>query len=263
VALTTVLANDRVLKVELDVDRVANLVARAPRVSYFWLRNYMIRALGDHRRAWFRAKGVKFGRAGGIEVYGVNDGPDPESRGPLDVTYTVTPTDKKRAQTPEEARALLQLLGAEASTGNIVLPVHEFGEDLRTAKWMAIPVRTRPGSPKRWRESTGKDLVFRPSKKQAGTALLYEVERKFRRPKRQKAGAGGRTRRRKGPALQGPPPTVVVEKLRLRFLLTRFVDMKPTLKMYDTWESLESERASQWEDTANRILEDWARGVDS
>lgn len=258
-ALTTVLADDRVLKIEVDNGRVADLVSRAPRVSYFWLRNFMIRALGDHRRAWFKAKGVRFGRSGGIEVYGVNEGPDPSSRGPLDVTYTVEPKDAKRAATPQQARTLLQLLSAEASTGNIVLPVHEFGTDIRSPRWMAVPIRTRPGSPKAWRAATGKDLVFRPSQRKPGTALLYEVDRKFRRPRRQK----GAKRTKRGAASFGPPPTVVVERLRLRFLLTKYVDMKPTLRMYEVWDSLDGDRAAQWEQTANRILEDWSRGVDS
>ncbi len=110
---------------------------------------------------------------------------------------------------------------------------------------LVIPIKTRPNTPKRWLEKNpGKRLEFRPSKRHDGTGVLYEVTK-----------VRGRGRPKKGhtlPALR--------ERLRLRFVLQRFIDMKPTLGMYATWDDLAGERDQLFRNAAEKMQQQLQRG---
>ena len=140
------------------------------------------------------------------------------------------------------ATAGMQAMGAEAFAGSTVLRVHEFGEDIRTTgKLMAVSVASsRPKSPKAWQARyPGKKLVFRPSKKNPGEGLLFEATTKRQR---------GRGRPRKG-----APIAALREQLKLRWVLKRFVDMKPTLNFYGMWGALQPKREQLWRGAAQRM----------
>lgn len=226
-------------QIKIDTSGVRKVFAGMPIVAYFWMRDYLFRAFVTHRLRWFAAKGTKFGRAGGIQVWKINEGP--EVPGPLDVVYSVHPKAQRIAYSAQ-AQAALDEVRAEAFTGNKVLPIHEFGKDLRTSRWMAVPVKTLPGSPKAWREKNpSKELVARPSKRDS-KILLFEIQKKRNR---------GRTKK-------GAAPTIR-EHARLRFILTRNVQMRATLKMYSTWDVLEQDRSDLWQQTATKMLRDFER----
>lgn len=224
----------------IDTSGVRKVFAGMPRVAYFWLHDYLFRSFHRHRMRWLAVKGPKFGRAGGIQVWQINDGP--KVPGPKDVTYSLTP-EARRAGSRELAETYLDRLVAEAFTGNNVLPVHEFGTDIQSPGYMTVKVKGTRGSPEQWREAhPGKRLVLRPSKGKNSNLLLYEIGR----------AKQGRGRPRKG----APPPA---EKLKLRYVLTKRVDMKATLHMYDTWDVLRGDRDDLWSEIADKMLRDFDR----
>lgn len=233
------------LSVTVDARVVSMVVARAPKVAHYWMHGFLEKSLRDHRVAWLRTKGPKFGRRGkdgnskAIKVHRINEGPD--SPRDDDVIYNVSPPQQK-ATSVAQAVAGLRTMGAEAFAGSTVLRVHEFGEDIRTrGKLMAVSVaKSRPKSPKAWQARyPGKKLVFRPSKRTPGEGLIYEVT--ATRPR-------GRGRPRKGASIPE-----LREKLKLRWVLKRFVDMKPTLNFYGMWDQLRSQREQLWRGAAQRM----------
>lgn len=233
--------NDSLVRITVDASLVLGFLREAPKVSYFWLRNFFGRAFGQHRKLWLERKGTQFGRGNGIRVGQVND--HRAVGGPLSVNYRVRP-EEQRASSGADAAAKLESLTGEVFTGNTVLPVHQFGEDVRSSRFMAIAVKTRPSTPARWMAKyPDKKLVLRPSKKDRQMLLLYELSKVRGRGRPRKDGRGNTT----------------AARLRLRFLLTKFVDMKPTLKMYETWQELEAARNAQWRETATRIQQDLER----
>jgi len=236
--------DDGSLRVTIDTTRFEEQMRFAPTVVYYRMRRFLMAAFGKHRQQWLRQKGTRFGRGSdprSIRVFKVNEGP--ATPGPNQVVYHVRPGDERR-RNPAAAEAGLQAMVAEAFTDNEILPVHEFGTDIRTSRFMAIPVKTRPGNIEDWkRANPDKRLEFRPSKTKAGEGVLYEVQRK----------------RKRGRPKKGEAPQFT-EKLRLRFILTRFVKMKPTLRMYASWEGLESYRRQAFSITADGIVEDIQAG---
>jgi hypothetical protein len=234
--------NDDLIRLTVDIGMVDRFLRQVPKIAYFWLRNYFGKVLGQHRKHWLDIKGTKFGRGNGIRVGGVND--HKVAGGPLSVMYRVHPEEFKATSGPD-ATAKLNRLTAEVFTGNTVLPVHQFGQDIRSSRFMAIAVKTRPKTPARWMEKyPTKKLILRPSKKDPAMLVLYELLRVRGRGRPRKDGKGN----------------TVSTRLRLRFLLTKFVDMKPTLKMYESWEQLQGARDTQWGETATRIQQDLDRG---
>ena len=238
--------DQQTLRVTIDAKRVAEVIAKAPKVAHYWLQGFLFLAFIRHRTTWLQLKGSRFGRGGkdgnkAIKVHRINEGPNAPKE--EDVIYRVSPKNQ-RASTIAQAVQGLQQMSAEAFAGSIALRVHEFGEDIRTRGFMAVPIKTRPKTPKKWLlANPGKELVYRPSKKegprmpgQSREALLYEVTK-----------VRGRGRPKKG-----APPTLR-EKLRLRFILTRFVEMDRTLHMYDTWDDLTSARDQMFRDAANKM----------
>lgn len=232
--------DERSLQVTIDAEAVSRVLARSPKIAHFWLQGFLHRCFVLHRLEWLRRKGTKFGRGGdggrAIRVHPVNEGP--ATPGDTDVVYRVHPREQKAA-TVQQAIQGLQSMQAEAFAGSVVLRVHEFGEDIRAKrKYLAVPVRTRPKSPAAWlRKYPGKRLELRPSKKFPGEGALYEVT---------KVGARGRPRK------DGSLPKLR-ERLRLRFVLKRLVDMKPTLHFYDSWEQMRAQRDQLWRGAASRM----------
>lgn len=245
------------LEFRLDTHDLEKAFDRAPVMSYFWLRDFFFRLTVGHRIAWLRGKGTAFGRRGddpssrAIKVWKVNEGPDsPESQ---DVTFEVRPKLRKMTDVAAAVAGLNQLSAVHA-TGSSVLRVHETGEDIRSPEWMAIPIKTRPGSPEKWRaKNPGKTLVARPSRRTPGKILLYERIRTQRRgrPSKNKAKVAGR-RRRGGRATR--------DQLRLRFILTKFIEMDPTLHFYDSWDQQVADRDRLFSEAADKIVRDLARG---
>ena len=179
-----------------------------------------------------------------IRVPPLGDLPDPAAkpgrRPPReeDVVYRVQPREQ-RVGTVAEAVAGLRSMQAEAFAGSVVLRVHEFGEDVRSRNgFMAVPIKTRPKTPEKWQaKNPDKRLEFRPSKKFPGEGVLYEVTK-----------TRGRGRPRKGETA-----SAVRERFRLRFVLKRVVDMKPTLGFYRTWDELSQQRDVLWRGAADRM----------
>jgi hypothetical protein len=236
------MGDERTLKVKLDFGAVADVIAKAPKIAHFWLQGFLHRSFVLHRLEWFKRKTTQFGRGGGggkgIRVSPVNQGPASPTE--QDVVYRVTPKQQKAASVTAAIQGLEQMSG-EAFAGSQVLKVHEFGEDVHAGKrrrFLAVPIKTRPGNPAAWLQKyPGKKLELRPSKKHPGEGVLYEVTK-----------VRGRGRPKKGqdlPALR--------EKLRLRFVLKRVVDMKPTLHFYDTWDQLQEQRDQLLRGAADRM----------
>lgn len=242
--------DDRTLRVSVDTRVVAQVIRRAPKVAHFWLQGFLSKSMIDHRVNWLRSKGTRFGRRGAdgsskaIKVYRVNEGP--ERAREEDVVYRVWPRNQKTSSVAQAVAGLKQM-GAEAFAGSTVLRVHEFGEDIRSARLMAIPVKTRPKTPEKWvRANPSKKLEFRPSKTNPGEGVLYEVTQRRAR---------GRGRPRKG-----APLPALRAKLRLRFLLKRFVQMDPTLNFYGSWDAMRSKRDQLWKGAADRMARQLQRG---
>jgi hypothetical protein len=157
------------------------------------------------------------------------------------VRYQVEPREKRQPTSAAAARALDNMRAA-VETDNTILPVHEFGTDIRSQREMFVPVKTRPGAFGKWRAAhPGAKLLLLPSKRGAGTRLLYEVQRARRGPGRPKKDA---------------PPAG--ERLRLRWILTRAVTMRPTLKLYESWDLLAGQRDALWRETADKMIRDAA-----
>lgn len=232
------------LDVRVNVDDVRDAVVGMPKVAYFWLRDYFFQAFLSHRRTWLASKKTRFGRAraGGYGIRVSNIETQDGAAAPNEVRYQVTPA-ARRASSARDAARMLDQLSAIAATGNEILPVHEFGEDIRSADNMAIPVKTRPGSMRDWiARNPRKKLLFAPSK-QDGKTLVYERIRR-----------GRRGRPRKGQPQQRAP-----ERLRLRWILLKQVKMRRTLNFYDSWDSLAQQRDQLWSRAASRIQRDFQR----
>lgn len=232
------------VNVTVDVAPVLSVLREAPKIVYFRARDFMFQILLQHRNQWLAIKGNKFGRGGGgkgepIRVRQINDGKGPAL--PNDVAYAISPSEK-RAPSPEAAATMLGKLSADIFTGNVILPIHEFGEDIASANYMAVPVKTRPGSPARWRAKyPDRRLRALPSKIN-NNVPLYEVS----------------DVRARGRVKKGEQP-VTRERLRLRFILTKRVDMKPTLHLYDTWDVGYAERDKLWAAAASKMQSDWEK----
>lgn len=225
---------------------VQRVLDAMPKVAYFWFRDYLGRSFVQHRVRWLASKGTRFGRAAksgrGIRVGEVNS-----QSGALqqnEVRYTVAPAERKMA-TRAAAQAAMKELRAEAATGNLVLPVHEFGTDIVSRRrGMFIPVRTLPGGFKAWRKKNpSKRLIIVPSKKGSEDRLVYEVQRTRGRGRPRKDGTspGARTR------------------LRLRWIVKRKVDMKPTLHFYSSWDGMAGERDRLFAQVATKMVRDMER----
>jgi hypothetical protein len=248
--------NTRSVRFELKTKEIEGLFDKAPSPSYFWLRDFLGQQFGRHRNKWLRAKGTKFGRPskGGVNVPQLNQGP-PGTPPPNFVVYRVEPKDK-RFRNPRAATRALNQLGAAAFTGSFVLRIHQFGEDIvSTRKLMAIPVRTR-GTPKEFRARSKNPLIALPARGGTAKALLYER-------KRVRAGTRTRLRRTKRGKIARSQPKTKVDRLRLRYVLTRRAEMDETLKFYDTWGAMKPERDRAFKRAADRIVRDIARGVTS
>lgn len=234
---------------KIDTGKLQVGFERAPSSTYYWLRSYLRGVLISHRNSWLAQKSTRFGRGGAdsqaIRVFRLDEAPPGASRDNW-VVYDVSPRTK-RMQDAAAARVGLAQLTAVAHAGSIVLKVHQEGTDIHSRDWMSIPVRTRPGSPRAWRaKNPGKELVLRRGKNNPNTLLLFERTR-----------SRGRGRPRK----DGTTKTKTVERMRLRFLLRRDVDMKPTLRFYESWDAGAPDRDRQFRFAADRILKDIANGI--
>lgn len=240
----TIVGSARSITFKIDTSAVRRVFGGMPRVAYFWTRDFLFRAFVQHRVRWLQQKGTQFGRGDdkskAIRVSRINEGSTGEIA-PNEVRYRVHPAAKRQPDSASASRGLDEMF-AEAATGNEVLRVHEFGEDIRSSDYMFVPVKTRPGRFSKWRaQHSGARLLRLPSKTQHGTQLIYEVQ-----------GARGRPGRpRKGEERQ--------TKLRLRWLLTRFVRMRPTLQLYDSWDAMSGLRDQLWRDVADKMQRDFDR----
>lgn len=238
------------IELRIDTKGLADAFARGPSTSYYWLRGFLFGAFLKHRIFWLRNKSTRFGRGSeksrAIKVWKVNEAP----AGARDnwVVYRVSPKES-RERDPNRAAALLSQLQGSAFAGSIVLEVHQKGTDIRVPEFMAIPLRTREGSPKAWRaKNPGKQLIALRDPRNAGRLYLAERIRY-------------RGRRAPGTEKRDPQKTKVVrDRLRRRFLLLRSVDMKPTLNFYESWDQQDGERTKEFAQIATRIAKDIADG---
>lgn len=234
----------------VDTKGLDEAFRRGPSTVYYWLRGYLGGAFIAHRTYWLRAKSTKFGRGGAnsraTKVFRLNEATGTPR--PNHVVYSVTPT-AKRERDPARAAAALQQLQGAAFAGSIVLEVHQQGRDITSPKWMAIALRTRPKTPAAWRaKNPAKRLITIRDAKNPNRLYLAERQRKLA-PRPAGAKATGSKRRR-----------VKRDVLIRRFLLLRRVDMRPTLNFYESWASLAGDRAREFSNISNRILQDLANG---
>jgi hypothetical protein len=247
-------ASNGPISFRIDTTRIQKGFEVAPSTSYYWLHGYLLGTLLTHRTRWLAAKSTRFGRGDdrskAIKVWRINEAPAGFQQNW--VVYKLSP-DEKRIPNPSAARAALQALQASAFAGSVALEVHQFGTDIDVgSKWLAIPLRTRPGSPKRWRaRNPGKHLVVVPDP--ISKDRLYLAER-----------IRYRGRRKRGVVPSDPTKTKVVrDKLRRRFLLVHRIEMERTLKFYDSWDQQAGERDAQFRKISDRILKDIADGKSS
>jgi len=249
--VTTIGSERDGIVLKLDTSGLQQSFAVAPSSSYYWMRTFLFSSLLKHRTYWLKAKSTRFGRAKdansrAIKVWRVNEAPLTGIR-PNWVTYHVTPKEQ-REKNPTRAAALLQQLAGVAGAGSIVLEVHQRGTDIRTSKWMAVPIRTRERSPKAWRaKNPGKVLVVVPDPR--NSERLWLAERKRYRGRRKALLPGERNAKK-----------VVRDFLRRRFLLLKSVNMDPTLNFYESWDALGGERNQEFSRIADRLTKDIARG---
>lgn len=244
-ALVQTIGDVGLMSFRIDATGLQAVIDGMPKAAYFSLRDFLGRAFLQHRKRWLATKSTKFGRGSkngrAIRVTQLNEGSG--ALADNEVRYTVLPKER-RMPTPAAAAAALKLLEGDVGTGNKVLEVHELGTDIVSADPMYIPVKTRPGDFGDWRRANpNKQLLFLPSKRDNKT-LVYEVIRR-------------RVRRKRDPAtgkLVGEGGTR--ETLRLRFVVTKRVEMKPTLKLYDSWDAGASERDQLFTQAANRMQSD-------
>lgn len=246
----SVTGGDGSFRVDIDTTAAELSIQAAPKVSYFRLRDYFFKMLIRHRAYWLSTKSSGFGRGDGdagdpIGVSRVQS--ERESSKPNEVLYVFQPA-QKRAGTAREAELLLNRMSANISTGNVVLPVHEFGTDITSSKYMALPVRTRLGkrgrglkvTPENWRKANpDKTLTLR--KGRAGKLFLYEVVPVYSRANKRR----------------GITKEHVQDRLKMRFVLTKRVEMDPTLRFYESWDSLEGYREREWGVALNKIQQDF------
>lgn len=211
------------VQVTVDSAQVERLIQRFPRIVYERVRSWVFRTFLDHREAWLRRKGRRFGRGGrGIKVHRVGEGP--EVPGHLDVIYHVG--GPRKVASDAEAQRLLPKFEARIGTPSWILKQHQEGAVITTGRPMAIPWRTRPGTPEKWRRQfPDRMLVARRSR--SGRLWLYELQ----------------------PLKRGPNRYRWIP----RFLLTNRVTVRKTLLLYETWDALAALRATKWDEAVGQM----------
>lgn len=236
------------VRLQVDTSQLEESIRVAPRAVYYWLRTWLFRAVLNHRVQWLRSKRTSFGRGkNAIRVWRVNEAP----AGAVDpkwIVYRVAPNAQRFESAAAAARGIGQLR-AEVFAGSVALEVHEFGRTINVSpKWLAIPVRKGPRSPKAWRAANpGKTLITIPDPNDSSKLFLAEPKR-YRG--RRAAGVEARNRNKK----------VVRTKLVWRFVLVHQVHNMATLGFYGAWDALSSARQTDFVGVSNRILQDVARG---
>lgn len=240
-------------EVQFDTTAVERAIAAAPRSVYRNLRDYFFRSLLDHRKVWLKTKGNKFGRGEGGEGQPIGVSQiqfERQTPKPNEVIYAMQPSARS-ASSPEQAEVLLRNLRADIFTGNTILPIHQFGQDINTRGLMSIPYKTRGNKANRFKIPTarewlkinpGKRLVFMRARRGHVHGFLLEVPR-----------VGRQRRGRDGSAPQR-------RQFRMRFILTRRAEMDPTLKFYETWDQTGSMRAAAWTAALNKLQRDLDEG---
>lgn len=243
------------LVVSVSSQGLEDALRQMPKAAYFWWRQFLFDTTVEFRKDWLRKRGTKFGRGrdGSMRVLRVNDS---QAVGPRDIAFHVRPADRRATSGPQ-AQALIGQLQAEVFTGNVVMAVHEFGRDIQSNELMAIPIKTRPGRIAAWRaRNAGASLLFLPSKRGTGEVLVYEKQHRGRF-----RALSARTQSRLGIGRPLAPVRVQApagnwQKLRLRWVLTKKVDMKPTLRLYATWDANGNARAALWRKAADGLAKD-------
>lgn len=250
-----VVGRDDFLRVTIDTRGVQDVLQAMPKAAYFWLHRFLMRTTIDFRTSWLRNRGTKFGRRenGGMVVQQVNA---KQTLGPKDIGFEVRPYEP-RAGTSADAVRRLRELQMTVGTGSVVMAVHEFGTDIKTATFMAVPVKTRPGNIERWKaKNPGARLLFLPSKRGTGEVLVYEKQHRGRF-----RALSGRTQARLGlgrplAPIRNQSPAGNWQRLRLRWVLTKTVNMRPTLELYATWGLMKAHRDALWADSATGMVRD-------
>lgn len=219
------------IRLLIDKAPIQNLILAMPKQVLAGLGRFAFGSFVDHRVAWLKQKSTRFGRGGrGIRVGRVGEG-DGRKVGAREVIYQVPPRATPRTQA--EARFLLNRWEAAIYTGNLILPVHEFGTDIRSSRWMALPIKPRAkgaDTPARWRAKfPRRHVVIFPSRRHPGELVMRWKKRTKR----------------------GEP-----QRWQTIFRLTKHVDMKPTLRFYETWAQLAPKREQKWQEMTTRLWQD-------
>ena len=242
------------------------MVERAPRVVYFWMRDYVFRVLVMHRTNWTRTTGVRFGRKqGSIKVPRVNDADPAEKQGDNVVRYTVRP-EPRRFETDQAAAAGLAELEGRVRSTSPALYAHQVGAVMRPrkagVKFLAIPL-VAPGNktrgrltPSEFRKRNPKAVLLTRKSRRGRSLLVFERIRK-------RGGERKRLRRTKKGKIARSQPRTKVDVLVPRWVLLQEVQLPAALGFYETWRNQSAERGKLLRKAGERIARDIARGVDS
>lgn len=243
--------SNAVIDVKLDTEPFERGMRVAPVATYFWLRDAYGQAFGKHRQQFLRQTGVRF-RAGrsGIKVPPVNKEPHRSNH----VTYSVTPTEQRRADAP-----IAQLHGQAFATSEALESLEKGSTILpRNATKLALPIqlpgqrRIRRGPralarslPKKSRlitiERNGKLFLAERIRERKGTRVRAELTKTGKVRKRQRA--------------------TIVERLIPRYLLVDKVKLPAALGFYRSWDDQLGVRTQIVRRAADRLIKDIARGV--
>lgn len=212
---------------DIDAEVVTQFASSAPRVAYRRLRDYVFGCFIEHRLAWLRLKGTRFGRGGkGIKVFRVGE----KGRTTKKTVHYDLPSERT-AKTKAEAVDLLRKFSAEIRTGSVVLGVHEFGKTITNkGKLMQVPISARPADLAEWKRKFPQKAKKLHLVRKGQSFRVYE-----------------QTGKRK-------------KRLKLRWLLVPKVKNLPKLKFYETWNGQAALRGIKWSDAATKMWLDMKRG---
>lgn len=232
--------------------RVQRLFERAPRVTFFHIRDAMGRIFGSHRREWLQRKDVNF-RRGGMRADRLRQGAGVgASQSSATFFYRVMPQQKT---VPEGQRVdLSDITGESFSESDVALGLETGGTfTAQRSRMIAIPIGVtldrlgRPKSkwvtPTRFRRSSARNKLVLIQ--QRGKApILFQVK-----------GGGTRSGKRRG-GTKSKSKRVLLPA----YMLVPRIQRRPRLKYLHTWDTMGSGRGRRLREALDRIVRDIERG---
>lgn len=224
----------------VDDSEVQFLFAAAPRATFKWMRDWMGRIFGSHRREWLERTAVRVGVSGGanFDRSGFYGGLFGRARS---FRYVIEPSQQAIPDHPD-----LSQIRASVFTDSRAALGLELGGTWRNVhgkRFLAIPLKRarnslgkkkRPYQTPETARAAGKTF-FSFRAKRTGKLYLAELIAK---------GAGKNKRFAFKPT----------------YLLVREVHQKPVLRFLQTWKELEAGRMQRLEEAKQKILQEVKKG---